>query len=300
MILLFIKLGMATPSSRILQNDIECQININGSYPKVEEIFEVIFRVRLKTDNDIKKLPEKTIAKGYIVFFGSERPKKSMEVVNNKEIFVPSLKLGEWHEFIGKFRIIKLVTQISFGAGIHLKEFAGSGTGRSITLFLVDSTVGQYGTKEEYEGNLPIEYRYDPVDWSFTCSPSQNPAPVDENRRIIKMIKQFEPALSDSEALLLHSDQYRVGLPEGLPMWNEENKRWMDEEIFEYYLKDGWFKALREGRHEKWIQDEKNKFKNVRKRGNLNSFVLVIAIIVVIIIILVGLKRNIFRVRPEK
>jgi hypothetical protein len=86
------------------------------------------------------------------------------------------------------------------------------------------------------------------------------------------MIKQFEPSLSDSEALLLHSDQYRTGVPEGLPRWDEENKRWMDEEVYEYYLRDGWFKALREGRREEWIRDEKIKIEKAGKGGSLNFF----------------------------
>jgi len=269
---LVVGVGQSTSSSRVLESDIECQLHINGDYPKVGEIFEVIFKVRLKSDQDLKHLPNATIAQGYIVYFGGVRPKDAVEVLDNSEIFVPVMHLGEWREFIGKFRITKPATQVSFGAGICLKASPGSGTGKSRFLYLVDPETGQYGTKEEYEGKLSVEYRYDPLAGTFTCSPSQNPAPVEENKAIIKMISQLEPALSDSEALLLHAEQYKVGAPKGVCKWDEENQRWTEEKIFEYYLKDGWFKALKEHRLEQWRIEEKKKIEDEWKGGSLNFF----------------------------
>jgi len=269
---LIMTFGQATQSSRVLERDIECQLYINGNYPKVGEIFEVIFRVRLKSDQDLKHLPAEAIAQGYIVHFGGSRPKDAVEVLNNNEIFVPVMHLGEWREFVGKFCIIKPAPQVSFGAGIHLKVCAGSGTGRSRTIYLIDSATGQYGTREEYERRLPVEYRYDPLVGTFTCSPSQNPAPIEENRGIIKMIKELEPSLSDSLALVLHSEQYRVGIPRGLPRWDSLNQRWKEEEIFDYYLKDGWLKALREGKIERWREQEKEKILSEHKEQKSQFF----------------------------
>jgi len=126
-------------------------------------------------------------------------------------------------------------------------------------MFLINSKTGQYGTREEYEGRLPVEYRYDPLVGTFTCSPSQNPAPVEENREIIKTIKKLAPTLSDSLALVLHSEQYRVGVPKGLPRWDSLNQRWKEEEIFEYYLKDGWLDALNRNELGKWEEKERIK-----------------------------------------
>jgi hypothetical protein len=243
-----------------LMAETEHEIFIDGKSPRVGEVFEVVYQVRLKAD-----IPLEYGQRNFWVQFGTGTTGFA-EVVGTKEICIPFLIPGEWQEVRTTYLIPKPDKMVFINAFLGTaKGHKYRMVGGTLRLFLIDSLTGQYGTKEEQESNLPVEYRYDPVDGSFTCSPSQNPAPVDENRRIIKMIKQFEPALFDSEALLLHSDQYRTGIPEGLPRWDEKNKRWMDEEIFEYYLKDGWFKALREGRHIEWILDEKSKIQKARK-----------------------------------
>lgn len=166
-----------------------------------------------------------------------------------------AIKKGEPTTYTISLMITKSVPVIQIGAGIPGRI----AWVRFIKLYLIDPETGQYGTKEEYEGNLPAEYRYDPVDGSFTCSPSLNPAPVEENRRIIKMIRELEPRLSDSLALLLHSDQYRVGIPRGVSQWDSLNQRWIDKGVYEYYLRDGWFKALQEGKRDEWLKKEKAK-----------------------------------------
>jgi hypothetical protein len=128
-----------------------------------------------------------------------------------------------------------------------------------IELFLLDSISGQYGTGEQFlKKYVPIEYRYDACDGSFT-EPCYALQLFEQNRAIISMMKQLEPKLSDSLALLLHSDQYRIGAPPGLPRWDDENNRWIEEELFEYYLRDGWYDAVREGTHEEWIEQEREK-----------------------------------------
>jgi len=233
--------------------------------PKVGETFEVTFTILCKQNmDDIRFGPN------YSIFFTSN----VATIISGKEQkFYGYIRKGETKQFKAKMIIKDPVPTVSINAIISSEKKSGwPPQSIGLIIFLVDPQTGQYGTKEEYEGKLPVEYRYDPVDGSFTCSPSQNPAPVEENRRIIKMIKQFEPALSDSEALLLHSDQYRVGIPKGLPKWHEENKRWLEEEVFEYYLKDGWFESLHAGKREAWIIQEREKIMKEVDKHKLNFF----------------------------
>ena len=261
LIVLTIGLGQATKELPPLQNYIEGEMRLNGVHPKVGETFDIVYRIKIKKDADWT-LRRDNLEKDYVAIIRCY-PSDGIKIVGQDQFFFSGLIPGEIKEFHTRCQILKSVEWIGMDGDIDLavngKSYGPVATSGDATLWLIDRGTGQYGTRKEYEGKLSVEYRYDPVDGSFTCSPSQNPAPVEENRRLIKMIKQLETALSDSEALLLHSDQYRIGVPEGLPRWDENNNRWLEEEIFEYYLKDGWYRALREGRREEWIQNEKNK-----------------------------------------
>jgi hypothetical protein len=251
--------GGSPPMGLITSIDLQLSI---PSLPKVGEVFEVTFTVKCKND-----LEGSHFGPDYKVYFTSN----SASIATGKEQhFTGYLKRDEIKQFKATMVINKAVPTVSINSVIE----GGGRSGQSIgfVIFLIDKQTGQYGTKEEYEGKLPIEYRYDPVAGSFTCSPSQNPAPVEENRRIIKLIKQLEPALRDSEALYLHSDMYRVGIPKGAAQWDETNKLWNDSGIFKYYLKDGWLKAFREGKIEQWREKEKKKIENESKEGSFNFF----------------------------
>ncbi|MGQ9816710.1 MAG: hypothetical protein ACUVQ3_01980 [bacterium] len=74
-------------------------------------------------------------------------------------------------------------------------------------------------------------------------------------------MKEIEPVFTDSLALLLHSEQYKVGVPKGTARWDSLNQRWNGRALFDYYLKDGWLKQCmrvdwRTGRRTKKIQAE--------------------------------------------
>jgi len=267
LMVLVIGFGQATKPIWPLENETEHEMVLADKAPKVGEVFEVVYRVRLKVN-----IPPEFGKRNFFVKFGTGTYGPA-EVIGTDEICIPFLVPGEWQEVRGKYRIPKPYKMV------FINTFLGTAKGHKyrmvggcLRLFLIDSLTGQYSTGEEYEKSLSVVHRYDPVDGSFTCSPSQNPAPVEENRRIIKMIKALEPRLSDSLALLLHSDQYRVGIPKGLPKWDEENKRWLEEEVFEYYLKDDWFEALQEGRREAWIIQEREKIMKEVDKHKLNFF----------------------------
>jgi len=271
LMVLIVGIGLAIKPQSTPHRFLEGKIHINGGYPKVGEVFEVVYQIRVKEIKDQRLM--RYLTKDYCTVIRCIPP-GAAEIIGKDRFFFSGLRIGEVKKFRTRCKILKPVTRIGISGGIGLAVQGSSGITSigSVNLYLLDSLTGQYGTKEEYEGKLPVVHRYDPVDGSFTCSPDQNPAPVEENRRIIKMIKALEPRLSDSLALLLHSDQYRVGIPKGLPRWDEEKQRWIEEEVFEYYLKDGWFEALRENRREEWLQEEKKKIESGRKEGRINFF----------------------------
>jgi len=147
-------------------------------------------------------------------------------------------------------------------ASLWTKEHGDGKATLDIRLCLLDEKTGLLGTGEDKKKGLPVEYRYDAVDGTFyPPGKLDTPVNIEWNCRIIQMMKELEPALSDSQALLLHSDHYKIGIPKGACNWDEEKKRWTEEKIFEYYLNDGWFEALRSGKREVWIGKEKTKIK---------------------------------------
>jgi hypothetical protein len=251
--------GGSPPMGLITSIDLQLSI---PSLPKVGEVFEVTFTVKCKND-----LEGSHFGPDYKVYFTSN----SASIATGKEqYFTGYLKRDEIKQFKATMVINKADPTISMNGVIE----GGGRPGQSIgfVIFLIDKQTGQYGTKEEYEGKLPVEYRYDFIDGSFIDTYDQTRVSLDENRRIIKLIKQLEPMLSDSEALLLHSEQYRVGIPKGVPLRDSLNQRWVDKGIYEYYLKDGWLKAVQDGKIEQWREGEKKKIESGWKGGRFNFF----------------------------
>jgi hypothetical protein len=159
------------------------------------------------------------------------------------------------------------VVSISVGVESWTEEHRSGQGGQNIRLFLVDKKTGLLGIKSDLIKELPVEYRYDAVDGTF-YSPGELDVPVNAkwNLEIIEMIKELEPALSDSEALLLHSDHYRIGIPKDAVYWDKKEECWVTNEkkMFEVFLKDGWYDALKEGKRNAWIETEKEKTKGQR------------------------------------
>ena len=77
------------------------------------------------------------------------------------------------------------------------------------------------------------------------------------NRQIAEEMKKYEPALSDSEALCLHADNYKL-IVNGIG-----DPKATDAERIEHLLQAGWLGAQRDSAtvKEKWLNEfmEKNK-----------------------------------------
>lgn len=82
------------------------------------------------------------------------------------------------------------------------------------------------------------------------------------------MIKKLEPTLTDSEALCLHSDKYKAGVPYGYKPKGSEKDNWRDDsELFKYYLDNGWLKAFRSGARDLWNKEMNKKIKKSWAKG---------------------------------
>ncbi|MGQ9534730.1 MAG: hypothetical protein ACUVTF_05800, partial [bacterium] len=255
-----------------LKNDIEQELYVIGNYPKVGDVFEVVYRIKLKEVNELHHYPKKMVEMGYTVVFYTS-PVDSVMIISDREISVPVLNVGEWREFHAKLKITGRSKVIRVDALTRFKVaryFAGASI--NTPLYLLDPQTGQYGTREEYERGLSVEYRYDFIDGSFIGRYDHSRVSLEENRRIIRMMKEIEPALTDSLALLLHSEQYKVGVPKGTARWDSLNQRWNDRAVFEYYLRDGWLNAVGEGRLEDWQKNEKKKIQAEWKGGSGSKF----------------------------
>jgi hypothetical protein len=251
-----------------LQNNIEEEMYLVGDYPKVGDIFEVVYRIKIKDTADWTNR-EDYLTNDYCAVIHAQPD--ATEMIGENLFFFSGLKLGETKEFRARCRIVKPWNWIQVTGHIALGrkgDVRGAVSAKGgIPLYLIDPKTGQYGTrKDAYEG---IECRYEAATFGFMSGP--DPAVRELNKQVIAMMRKMEPALSDSEALLLHSEIAQVGVPtEVHPKKFEKGMLPGEEyeEFYKYYLRNGWLKAIREGRHEEWIKDEKSKLeKNVHSNN---------------------------------
>ncbi len=193
---------------------------------------------------------------------------KGVEVVSGGTVFHSGADKGETKVFSIEVRLVS--SPVDLGVWVRGKAILEDGTslplcsGGRLARMIVDEETGQFGTWGEY-CNSKLEFRYDPVDGSWL--EVGVPGLASWNRRIIEMMRRLEPAISDSEALCLHSEMYQVLIPpEVSARWDEEKQEWIEDEIFRYYLQEGWLKAMREGRREDWQREQKEKIEREWER----------------------------------
>jgi len=274
LMILAVEIGQAQKELPPLENHIEGEMRIVGNYPKVGEIFEIVYRIKVKETADWTRKKD-NLTHDYLAVI-RYAPPEAVEILGEDKFFFSGLTIGETREFRTRCRILKPVGWIYIDGDIDLavqgKSYGPVAISGDKSLWLLDPQTGQYGTRTEYEKGLPVEYRYDFSDGRFLGPQEACVGWVEENRKIIEMMKRLESALSDSEALLLHSEQFQVGAPRGTVKWDEEEEKWIEDEMYEYYLKDGWFKAAREGRLEEWRKKEKEKIQKEWKGGGGTKF----------------------------
>ncbi|MEO0138229.1 MAG: hypothetical protein ABIL86_11955 [candidate division WOR-3 bacterium] len=261
-IMLFIRFGQGTKEQLPLHNYIDGEMYIvGGGYPKVGEVFEIVFRVRVKETVDWT-LQESYLRADYFAVisvstYGAEIVGKD----SKDKFFFSGLQIGETKEFRTRCRILNPVNWIRIIGYISLscqgKERGPVAKIAGINLYLVDPETGQYGTKEEYEKRLrqQAEWWYDPAG-EFTSEPV-SPDCAERNRGIIAQLKKLEPNLTSWEALYLHYDGIQAlmgGMGDAKTTWED---RW------KFLLEMGWLEKQRAGKEikEKWLKELIEKYK---------------------------------------
>lgn len=266
LMVLVIGFGQANGWLSPLEGDVDQEMYITGGYPKVGEVFEAVYRVRLKEENSLNKHPEKMVAMGYVIHFSS-RPMDPVTFITEKEIFVPVLNPGEWREFSAKLRITKGATNIQIQAGTHFKA-SKSGAHGAMSIYLLNPETGQYGTKEEYDKQLrqKAEWWYDPAG-EFTGDPV-HPDCAKKNREIIAKMQEINSNLTDWEALYLHYDGIQA------LMGGMGTQETTDEERWRFLLEMGWLEQYKAGKavKNKWLNKMIKKYesKPLTKEQGLN------------------------------
>jgi len=244
LIVLITGLGQATKPSDLLTDITDQEIYLSGNPPKIGEVFEAVYRVRLK--------PDVKIGPGHIFYvkFSTGLPSFNAEILDKNEIALPTLIPGEWQEVRGRFRITEPNYKVFIRALLRVKGGGYGLTGASFRLYLADSLTGQYITGEEM-AKRPIsvlaKYRNIEPEWL----PEPDRSWEESNREIAEKMREFEPALTDSEALCLHQDNYILfnnGIGKG-PLENTDR--------IILLLEAGWLKAQRSGAEakQKWLND---------------------------------------------
>ncbi len=252
-----------------LQNYIEGEMRIVGGYPKVGEIFDVVYRIKIK---EINETPIKDyLTRDYCAVIRCG-PSEAINVLGEDKFFFSGFRVGEWQEFRTRCRILKPMERINIDGNVDLM-FQGKSRGPvavkgQMTIFLIDPKTGQYGTREEYEKRLreDASWWYDPAG-EFT-NEAVSPDCAARNREIIAQMKKLEPNLTDWEALYLHYDGIQAlmgGMGDGKTTWED---RWR------FLLEMGWLERQRAGKEvkEKWLKEiiEKYKGKPLIKEQGLN------------------------------
>jgi len=265
---LFILVGIefASRPRWALVEETEHEIYIVGENPKVGDIFEVVYRVRLKPEIQ----QEYGRRKFYITFFSGSSFKA--EVLDSTEITIPSLIPGEWEEFRGRFRIPESYEMVFVNASIRFAGVTHNLAGASLRLYLIDSLTGQYGTKDEYDKclyNSAPELFYDPLQ-EITLPPGERVDIYTEqkNKEFIEKIEEIRSGLTKWEKLYLLHDAIYYPIRGKVKM--------SDLEAAQELLENGWLEIHRtgEGAKKKWLEDllKRKGYSSEEKEGRLNFF----------------------------
>jgi len=242
-----------------LEGYVEGKMQIVGAYPKVDETFEVVYEMKVSGTADWTQR-ENDLTNDYVVVIrcipsGREgRPPQATEVVGQDRFFFSGLKIGETKEFRTRCRILKPVTSVNIVGELDLavqgKSYGPVVRSGEIWLSLLDPATGQYVPEAEWRAkSINVFWKYNNLEPQWLSEPTQEW--VEGNQKIAGEMKSFEPALTDSEALCLHRDNYLL-IINGIGDPNAT-----DSGRVVHLLNAGWLKAQRAGarEHDKWLND---------------------------------------------
>jgi hypothetical protein len=227
-----------------LQDAIEQEMFIVGSYPKVEEIFELVYRVRLKPN--AQESPEQRY---YVKFFSVAG---KVDLMVDKTFFISHWELGEWKEFHCECRISEICPAIRVNAMLRREGAHYGMVGEGIKLYLVDRSTGQYGTLEEVRSTPEKnpELFYDPAqDVTYPPDEYVDIYTQQRNREWLDEVEEIQAGLTKWEKLHLLHDVLHYPVRGTVKM--------TDLEAAQEFLDAGWLDAYQAGpdAREKWLED---------------------------------------------
>ena len=258
LVMLVVGIALARKPQPSLWGYVEGEMRLVGDYPKVGEIFEVVYEIKVSETADWR--PREDYLKDDYAAVIRCIPPEAAEIVGQDKFPFSGLTIGGTKEFRARCRILKPVTFFEISGNLdrviegrlygNVAEFTG------IFLFLIDPATGQYGTKGEWlKKATNVFWKYENIGHQWLSEPSQEWE--GGNRKIAEEMKRFAPAVSDSEALCLDRDDYlliinAIGDPDAT-----------DSSRVVHLLNAGWLQAQRAGaeEHDKWLNEfmRKNK-----------------------------------------
>lgn len=267
LVMVVVGIAVASKPQPMLWGYVEGEMRVAGDYPKVGEIFEVVYVVKVSETADWR-VRENTLKYDYAAVIRCVPP-EAAEIVGQDKFFFSGLKIGETKEFRTRCRILKPATFVEISSNldrvIEGRLYGNVASFTEIFLFLTDPATGQYGTKGEWlKKATNVFWKYNNIEPQWLSKPDQEWEAG--NRKIAEEMRRFEPALTDSEALCLHRDTYLV-LIRGIGDPNAS-----DSSRAVHLLNAGWLKTQRAGaaEHDKWLSDFMGKNKG-RWGGDADS-----------------------------
>jgi len=200
---------------------------------------------------------------------------RSAEVIGPKEILA-SIKANVPHtvDFFVLPNADPLVINVK---SIGRAGDKSAGATFRIQLVLVDEKTGRFGSRDEKKyskkTDLHILRRYDYNIGEWTKKP--NDSFMGGNYTIICSIRKLEPSITDSEALCLHADLFKIGLP----YKDDPNGKAViimdgtESEQYKCSLGNGWLKAFRMGKRGAWIKENEGRMRKtwIEKNDSRND-----------------------------
>ncbi len=253
------------------------EANVSTDKPKLNEPITITWKIT--SDKDIEKVGVRfrslwgveVITDIQPVGFQTEEIyTKQYSDHRTNRVLIYKISKGETREFTATIKFVKVPTiykaiGVSFSIQSSDNKNGWGAGGWGVSYVYVDPVTGLLGDRDDWEKSKNIWVdknsiicHYDYIDGSFTKESLSEYA--GENKRIISMLRKIEPSITDSEALNLHSDRFKIGIPYGYEsVWIAKENKWDESKQFKYYLDNGWLKAFRSGGREKWIKEYKSK-----------------------------------------
>lgn len=240
--------------------------------PKLNKTVDVVFEITPQCDVDtiVTKLG---VDGGKIIGIYEKFTREGKQVYYSSNRFI-NAKKGITYKYIIKVKVLNSPLQIGAmteGKGYinekNRNERLGQLAGPSL-YYYKDEKTGLMRTIEQTQKD--ILYHYNPGAGEFIKD--ADASGVEINRNIIKRMRYFEPALSDSEALALHGDMIQ-GIMFGIGASKKDATKPakdVEDMIIKYLLKERWLDHIRKGTKHKWFENLKkeSKVKYDNSEGN--------------------------------